>query len=203
MAYTVKQLAELDVPLTDIKRMLDAPHFDAAEALRSHRKIIELKKKRLRRLIKTIDKTIAKLDNKIPMNDEELYDSFSKEEMDAYAKEAKERWGNTDAYKQLMERTKHFTKVDWNKMKEGADVFNKALVSVMDQDPGSAEVQALVLQHYDSLRTFYEPNLEMYRNLGQMYVDDPRFTASYDKYAPGLARFLCDAIQIFCDRAER
>jgi MerR family transcriptional regulator, thiopeptide resistance regulator len=30
----------------------------------------------------------------------------------------------------------------------------------------------------------------MYRGLGQMYVDDPRFTATYDKVRPGLAIFM-------------
>jgi hypothetical protein len=31
-----------------------------------------------------------------------------------------------------------------------------------------------------------------------MYVDDPRFTAYYDKIAPGCAGFLRDAVKIFC-----
>lgn len=193
---------ELDIPLRDIKRMLDAPRFDTLEALKSHRKIIEAKRKRLGRLVKTIDKTAAKLHNEITMKDEELYTSFSKTEMDAYAKEAKERWGHTDAYRQSIERTQHLTDADWKRIQKDADVFNSMLASVMDKDPGSEEVQALVQQHYNSLRTFYEPNLEMYRALGQMYVDDPRFAKTYDKYAPGLAAFLRDAIQIFCDRGE-
>ena len=34
----------------------------------------------------------------------------------------------------------------------------------------------------------------MYRGLGQMYVDDPRFTATYDKVRPGLAVFMRDAM---------
>jgi hypothetical protein len=29
-----------------------------------------------------------------------------------------------------------------------------------------------------------------------MYVADPRFSATYDRYQPGLARFLRDAIRI-------
>lgn len=194
---------ELDLPLRDIKRILDAPDFDATEALRSHRKILAAKQKRLTRLLDTIDKTVNKLNKKNSMKDEELYDSFSAEEMDAYAKEAKARWGHTKTYKQSMERTKRLTDTDWKRLQKDADALNKALAAVMDTDPASDDVQALVQQHYHSLRTFYEPNLEMYRNLGQMYVDDPRFTAYYDKYAPGLTRFLSDAIQIFCERAEK
>ena len=38
---------------------------------------------------------------------------------------------------------------------------------------------------------------EAHAGLAQMYVDDERFTAYYDKEQPGLAVFLRDAIFIF------
>jgi len=38
----------------------------------------------------------------------------------------------------------------------------------------------------------------MHLGLAQMYVDDPRFTAYYDKIAPGAAMFLRDALEIYC-----
>jgi hypothetical protein len=49
------------------------------------------------------------------------------------------------------------------------------------------------------LRTFYDPNPEMYRGLGEMYVADPRFTAFYDKYAEGLAPYMRDAMIAYAD----
>ena len=36
----------------------------------------------------------------------------------------------------------------------------------------------------------------MQLNLGEMYVADPRFAATYDRVRPGLAVFLRDAIRI-------
>jgi hypothetical protein len=42
----------------------------------------------------------------------------------------------------------------------------------------------------------------MYRGLAEMYVGDPRFAAFYEKFTPGLAQFMCDAMVEFCDRAE-
>jgi hypothetical protein len=38
----------------------------------------------------------------------------------------------------------------------------------------------------------------MYSNLGNMYVMDERFTAFYDKFAPGLAAYYNEAIQHYC-----
>jgi len=34
--------------------------------------------------------------------------------------------------------------------------------------------------------------------VAQMYVDDPRFTAYYNKIAPGCAMFLRDIVHHFC-----
>ncbi len=41
--------------------------------------------------------------------------------------------------------------------------------------------------------TEYSP--EAHKNLGDAYVEDERFRAFYDKYRPGAAAFLRDAIR--------
>ena len=50
-------------------------------------------------------------------------------------------------------------------------------------------------------RYFYACGPEFHRGLGDMYVADPRFTATYDAVAPGLAAYLRDAIHANADRA--
>jgi hypothetical protein len=72
----------------------------------------------------------------------------------------------------------------------------------MPEGPNSPIVQKLISQHYDRLRLFYEPNLMMYRGLGDMYVADPRFSAYYEKFQPGLAEFMKAAINQFCDNQQ-
>lgn len=57
--------------------------------------------------------------------------------------------------------------------------------------PADPDVQALVDRHREQIdRGFYPCSIEMQVSLGEMYVADPRFSATYDRYAPGLARFL-------------
>lgn len=193
---------ELDFPLEEIRRIMASPYFDMAAALRDQRKLIELKKKRLSGLIETIDKTLRKLKKEITMEDKELYGTLSKEEMGAYAAEAKQRWGHTDAWRQSQERTAKFTAQDWADMKKSVDVFMQALVRDMGKGATSPEMQARIAEHYNSLRTFYEPNLEMYRGLAEMYIADPRFTAFYEKYAVGLAEVVHDAMIYYVDVQE-
>ncbi len=172
---------ELDFSLDDIKRIVLAKSFDPKVALLDQRHLLGLKKKRLGNLIRTIDKTIRQLDTKRPMQDEELYEALSKEDEEAYAKEAKERWGNTEMYKQSQERYGRLTKEEKQKLKDDGEAFMKRVADTMKQGPKSASVQALIAQHYDALRAFYEPNLELYRGLANMYVSDPRFGAYYTK----------------------
>jgi DNA-binding transcriptional MerR regulator len=154
---------ELDFPLGEIKRILNAPDFDMKAALADQKEMLALKRKRLTGLLKTIDQTLLKLNQKITMNDQDLYSSFDSGEMNKYAEEAKQRWGHTEAYRQSQERTKKYTKEDWARIAKENDDLMKEIVAVSDHNPASPEVQKLMSRHYDGLRRFYEPALEMYR----------------------------------------
>jgi hypothetical protein len=116
-----------------------------------------------------------------------------------YAEEAKQRWGHTDAWKQSQERVKKMSKEDFAKIGEETDALMKRITAVSDRDPSDPEVLELIGEHYNSLRHFYEPNPKKYRGLADMYVADERFAAYYDKYKPGLAVFMRDAMHAYCD----
>ena len=46
---------------------------------------------------------------------------------------------------------------------------------------------------------FYNCTIEIFRGLGDLYVSDERFTANIDKYRPGLANFMKNSIDVYCD----
>lgn len=194
---------ELEFPLDEIKRMMSSPYFDPVEALRSHRKLIEVKKKRLEKLLTTITKSIKHMTQNQKMKDEEMYDAFKDPDVAKYQNEARERWGNTDAYKQSMAKVSKMTKAQMEKLKEDSKKFTQKLADAMDKGMKSKEVQDLIAEHYKGIQFFYDCPLPIYRTLGQMYVDDPRFTVYYDTFRPGLAVFMRDAITYFCDTREQ
>jgi DNA-binding transcriptional MerR regulator len=191
---------ELDFSLKEISEILSFPNFNISRALYDQRELIELKRKRLARLIKTIDKTINKINNNKYMKDEELYAGLDKGEAKAYAKEAKARWGNTEAYKESQKRVKAMTKDDMARIQKESDELMGEIVLKMSYGAESGEVQVLIDRHYKNLRNFYEPNLELYQRLAEMYVADERFTAYFDKYAVGLAKFMKEAMLFYCKR---
>lgn len=194
---------ELDFSLQEIKSILSAPSFDLKIALQDQKKLIALKRKRLADLISTIDKTISKLNQKTFMSDNELYSTFSHAEADQYAEEAKARWGNTKAYKRSQAREKKMSKADWEALKKKGDDLMKQIVNNMFRGPKSAEVQLLIAQHYHNLNDFYTPNLAIYRGLANLYIEDERFMATYEKYAQGLAQFMHGAMCFYCDTQSK
>lgn len=197
---------ELDFQVEEIKRIMSSPTFDIRQALRDHRAMIELKKKRLSGLIKTIDATLKKVNTQHPMMDEqdtkELYDTFGEDTVKKYAEEVKQRWGHTEAYKQSMERYAKMTKADLEKYKRDSDIFMKKVAETMDQGATSPEFQELIAAHFKSLSTWYEPNVEMYRGLASMYVEDPRFAAYYNGYREGLANVFSEGMLHFIEQNE-
>jgi hypothetical protein len=69
--------------------------------------------------------------------------------------------------------------------------------------PDSGPAMDAAEEHRRSIETFYSCPPSMHRCLGDMYVADERFTATYEQVAPGLAGWLRDAIHANADRAER
>ena len=189
---------ELGMPLNKIKDLLAAPDFDIKQALAEHKRLINIKRKRLDQMIITINKTINHMNKRKKLSDQELYDPFRDNDVKQYQAEAKLRWGRTDAYKQSMARVKKMTKAEMEKMKADGKKLTQQLADSMALGAASQEVQALIAEHYRGIQFFYDCPLEMYANLGRMYVADKRFSAYYERFRPGLAAFMRDAIDIYC-----
>ena len=121
---------------------------------------------------------------------------YADEEMADLQREAEERWGNTEVWRQSQERTRHWTKADYDRIKREGREFVRVLAAAMAHDPASTEVQALVAQHRAGINAFYDCTDEIYEGLAEMYVGDSRFTQYYDSERPGLATFLREAMLI-------
>jgi DNA-binding transcriptional MerR regulator len=199
---------ELEFSLEDIRKMLESPDFNALEALRDHKKLLEIKRKRIETLIETIDKTMKSMKSASSrlsadkggdiMNNDDLYTGFSKDKLKEYQEEAKQRWGDTDAYKQSTTRTKNWTKQDYRNAAKQQEEITNTIAGLMDKGIQDHKVQEQIERHYKYISQFYKCSYEMYRNLGKMYVDDKRFTEYYDKREPRLALFMRDAMAYYC-----
>jgi DNA-binding transcriptional MerR regulator len=183
---------ELDFSLKSIGEILSSPKYDKEKALQEQKHLLKLKKERLERLIEAID-SAAK--------GEKVMKSFDNSQFEAYKGEVKERWGSTEAYGEHAEKTKSYSKGQWDgAAAELNAVFREfALCMKNGETPASSEAQALVkaLQTYIS-ENYYLCTNEILAGLGQMYVADDRFRENIDRHADGTAAFICEAIAVYC-----
>ena len=122
---------------------------------------------------------------------------------DKYLNETRERWGNTDAYREHQQKTKNYTKEKWVEANDGMMAIF-AEFSVCKQSGASAdsnEAQALVAKLQAHITAnYYTCTDEILADLGKMYVADERFKKNIDKYGEGTAEFVSEAIAVFCQK---
>lgn len=188
---------ELDFPLKEIQTILSSPDYDKKTALKGQKHLLILKKERLERLIRALDGAMK--GEKITMK------AFDNSEFEAkreeYAKEAKERWGGTSAYKESAEKTAGYTKDKWNEVNAGMDSIMSEFAACRKSgsSPDSDEAKQLVKKWQDHITAnFYTCKNEILAGLGEMYIADERFMENIDKHGEGTAQFMCDAIRCYC-----
>lgn len=116
-----------------------------------------------------------------------------------YLDEARQKLGHTLDFKQSEERVKKLGKKGLEKVILESKKLTDEIASCMKKgdSPNDEEVQSLIIKHYNSLKSFYEPNLILYQGLANMYLEDERFKTNYEKVAKGLAQFMHDAMIYF------
>ena len=121
--------------------------------------------------------------------------------MKNYENEARERWGNTDTYREHEQKTKNYTKEKWAEANDGlmAIFAEFALCKDSGVSADSAEAQTLVAKLQEHItENYYTCTDEILAGLGKMYVADERFKKNIDKYGEGTAEFASKAIAVFC-----
>ena len=119
-----------------------------------------------------------------------------------YSFEAKEKWENTEEYKEFERKNKDRTKQEFEKINEKLmNVFielgKMKTVSVQDK-----KVQDKIQNLKDFITdNYYKCSNEILYSLGQMYVNDERFKYNIDSAAgEGTAEFISQAIVEYCSR---
>ena len=130
---------ELKFPLKDIIKILNQPDFDYQKALMEQRKLLILQKERLERLIQLTEQGWNEK-GELNMN----FSAFDKSTIEQYQKEAKERFGKTDAWKESQEKTKGRSKEEWNLVLGEMQELLKRISALVGTDPAGEEAQQLV-----------------------------------------------------------
>lgn len=192
---------EMDLGLLQIREILEAPNFDQAEALRAHRSALEARIGRLYTLVQTIDRTLRHLEEGTTMSDKEIFTGFSEEQQAAYAKEAEELY-DPQLVRESNQRWKGYGKDKQKAIMAEAGRIYSDLAALIDRDPASPEVHAVMARWHQNMRHFYEPTPDILRGLGSHYNSEPRFIATFQQFHPDLPPFLEKAVLAYVDTLE-
>lgn len=196
---------ELGVNLENIKDIVTALDFDGIKALREHRAKLLEKKLQLDTLISNVDKTIKLKEGRIEMSDKEKFEGFKKNMIDEnekkYGKEIREKYGE-EAINKSNKKLKGMTEEEYDRItKLGNEVIETLNAAFKTGNPAGELAQKAADLHRQWLSFYWDSySQEAHAGIAQMYVDDERFTAYYDKEQPGTAVFLRDAILIYTEK---
>ena len=192
--YLILLFRELEFPLKDIQRILDAPDFDRNRILEQQVEMLKAKANHLQ--------TLIHLANGIKLTGVRYleFKNWDHKKIDEYSAQAKNLYGKTDAWKEYSEKAKGRSKGQEQALGDGImELFTK-LGTMKELSPASSEVQAWVkeLQGYIT-EHFYNCTPQILQGLGQMYAGGGSMTENIDAAGgKGTGAFALEAIKVYC-----
>lgn len=187
---------ELDFSLAEIKRILDEPGFDQNAALEAQIQLLSLRRDRLNDLIDHARQMKKQGGNRMD------FSAFDTEKLDEYAKEAKKKWGNTEAYREYEQRSQ---RKSWSDMLDAGQrlmaIFGE-MGAIRTLSPDCDEAQNLVRKLQECITAnYYTCTNEILQGLGKMYAAGGEMTENIDAAGgKGTAEFVQKAIEVFCQK---
>jgi DNA-binding transcriptional MerR regulator len=189
---------ELGFGLDQIRNVMTDGAADATAHLRRQHALLMDRVGRLQRMAAAVEKAMEAHTLGISLTPEERFEVFGDFNPDDHAAEVEERWGDTEAYRESTRRASGYTKSDWQRIKAEGQAAIERIVQAMQaglpaDSPEAMDGAEAHRRQIDD--AFYPCSYEMHVGLAEMYLADPRFTATYEKITPGLAQYLHDAIK--------
>jgi len=186
---------ELGLPLEQIQRLMSDPELDRRQTLLAHREQLAARARRTEAMIRSVDAALAALEGDKSMEAAEIFEGFDPSQ---YEEEVRQRWGDTDAYKEAARRTGSYSKEDWVRIQAENDDLMRQLAARLTAGASSDDEDVLELAeglrlHID--RWYYPCSHAMHVQLADMYEADPRFTSGIDRHGAGLTPFVAAAIR--------
>ena len=93
------------------------------------------------------------------------------------------------------------SKEQWNALKANGDDITRQMAERIGRPVEDAEVQALMARYHAHIEQFYPCSAEVFSGLGQLYTDNDEFRAFYERYAPGLAETMREAMAYYAEHS--
>jgi DNA-binding transcriptional MerR regulator len=193
---------ELGIPLDDIKTIMGRQGYDVLSALESHKEKLKNRIGQMQRLVNTVDDTILYLKGKKEMSEIQLFEPFKEARQVEFEKEAMQMY-DPDVVKASNRKWKSYTKEEKQRIGEEGNAAYLAIVAAIPSGPESDAAQAGVELWRRHMDYFWTPAMDQLLGLAQLYNEDPRFKANFDKVDPRLAAFMLEAVTVYVNRLKQ
>ncbi len=190
----------LGVELAQVKEILDDPSFDRLAVLRGHLAALEGERGRLQRLIDSVQETIRTQERDEIMSDEKKFEAFKRQFVEEkerlYGAEAREKYGDAEV-EASNARVMGVTLEQFQEYERlGQEILDRLSAAVAaGEDPAGETGREITDLHRRWLTIMGDRHdVQRHRGIAELYVQDERFTAYYDRERPGCAQFLRDAV---------
>ncbi|MFE0016061.1 MerR family transcriptional regulator [Mesorhizobium sp. NPDC059054] len=196
---------ELGFPLGEIGKILDAPDFDQAAALRSHRQRLQGEVRRYKRLIQTIDDTLAQIEGDTPMNEKAFYKGLDPKRWAAQDQWAIDRYGSAAeaSIKRRNDLMSGWTEADGKRIIGGFQAIRAEFVVALSQNrpADSNEVRAIARRFLGLLNETAPAPLSKagFLNAVDAIAGNPHFRCSLEAQSQGLADYVVGAMRAFSE----
>lgn len=192
--YLILLFRELEFPLKEIQRILDAPDFDRNRILERQVELLKAKANHLQTLIH-----LANGIKLIGVKHLE-FNNWNPKKIDEYQAQAETLYGKTEAWQEYTQKAKNRTKEQNQAVNSKVMDFFVELGKLRHLSPDSVEAQTWVKE----LQTFFTENFytctpQILKGLGEMYAGGGSMTENIDAAGgKGTGAFALEAIRIYC-----
>ena len=192
---------ELGLPLETIREMMGRHGFNVLTALETHRVELSRRIQRLQQLIRTVDRTISHLQGGKTMSPKGLFEGFSEEQQEEYARQAEQMYDPETVRASNRKWKSYPAEKKQAILDEGRQIYLD-MIAAMPGGADSPEAQSIVERWRAHMNYFWTPDLEQLLGLASMYGSNPDFKANFDALHPDLAEFMRTAVEIYV-RSQR
>ncbi|GFZ92972.1 MerR family transcriptional regulator [Nesterenkonia alkaliphila] len=149
---------ELDLPLDEISRLLEAGSDDALDSLRHQRDRVTERIQRLEQMSSALEKLIEAQQSGILLTPEAQVSIFGRHWNQEWPHQARQRWGDSVQWTQYAERSSRRSAEEWHDITLKTEQLEAALVEAFSSDlsPGGPTANALAEEHRDLLSEHFD-----------------------------------------------
>jgi len=196
---------ELGLDLATIGDLLADPAMSDEERLREQRRLLTDRIERHRAMVAAIDRELSARKLGMTLTPAERLAVFGSTRLEDNADRAEARWGDSAHWHQQRERVAGYSAQDWQRLRtEQAGIHQRLLDAMRAGTPATdPAVLALAEEHRRHLdRWLHDCPPDVHRELAAAYLANERIGRNFDDMAPGLSRYVHDAIVANCARAR-